>query len=86
MQNVHVFNCRSETESAFRVPLRRNYILVFGVIAAHGLHLIAMNTSLFQNLLGISPVSISQWLILLACAAPLLVVMELFKLFQRRSS
>ena len=86
MQNVHVFNCRSETESAFRVPLRRNYILVFGVIAAHGLHLIAMNTSLFQNLLGVSPVSISQWLILLACAAPLLVVMELFKLFQRRSS
>jgi magnesium-transporting ATPase (P-type) len=86
MQNVHVFNCRSETESAFRVPLRRNYILVFGVIAAHGLHLIAMNTSLFQNLLGVSPVSISQWLILLACAAPLLIVMELFKLFQRRSS
>jgi magnesium-transporting ATPase (P-type) len=84
MQNVHVFNCRSETESAFRVPLSRNYILIFGVFAAHGLHLLAMNTSLFQNLLGVSPVSISQWLILLACATPLLIVMELFKAFQRK--
>jgi len=86
MQNVHVFNCRSESESAFKVPVWRNYILVFGVVAAHGLHLIAMNTSLFQNLLGVSPVSFSQWLILLACAAPLLIVMELFKLFQRRNA
>ncbi|WP_292597465.1 cation-translocating P-type ATPase [Mesotoga sp. UBA6090] len=86
MQNVHVFNCRSETESAFRVPLSRNYILIFGVFAAHGLHLLAMNTSLFQNLLGVSPVSISQWLILLACATPLLIVMELFKAFQRKKT
>ncbi len=86
MQNVHVFNCRSETESAFRVPLSRNYILIFGVFAAHGLHLLAMNTSLFQNLLGVSPVSISQWLILLACATPLLIVMELFKAFQRKDA
>ncbi|MGC9322813.1 MAG: cation transporting ATPase C-terminal domain-containing protein, partial [Kosmotogaceae bacterium] len=58
MQNIHVFNCRSETESAFRIPLSRNYILILGVFAAHGLHLLAMNISLFQNLLGVSPVSI----------------------------
>ncbi len=30
MQNFHVFNCRSESVSAFKVPLRRNIVLVFG--------------------------------------------------------
>ncbi|MBN2253751.1 MAG: HAD-IC family P-type ATPase [Kosmotogaceae bacterium] len=86
MQNVHVFNCRSETVSAFRMPISRNYVLVLGVFAAHGLHLIAMNTALFQSLLGVAPVSFSQWLVALACAAPLLIIMELFKLFWRRRS
>lgn len=86
MQNVHVFNCRSETVSAFKMPISRNYILVLGVFAAHGLHLIAMNTALFQNLLGIAPVSFSQWLVALACATPLLMIMELFKLHSRRRS
>jgi len=86
MQNVHVFNCRSETVSAFKMPISRNYVLVLGVLAAHGLHLIAMNTALFQSLLGIAPVSFSQWLVALACAAPLLMIMELFKLYWRRRS
>jgi hypothetical protein len=39
LQNVHVFNCRSESTSAFRVPLHRNWILIFGVLAAQGIHI-----------------------------------------------
>ncbi|MBN1776061.1 MAG: HAD-IC family P-type ATPase, partial [Clostridiales bacterium] len=43
LQNLHVFNCRSENVSAFRVPIRKNVVLVFGVLAAQGIHLLAMN-------------------------------------------
>ncbi|MCK7520631.1 MAG: cation-translocating P-type ATPase C-terminal domain-containing protein [Ignavibacteriales bacterium] len=34
MQNFHVFNCRSERTSAFKIPIKRNIILLFGVLAA----------------------------------------------------
>ena len=32
IQNIHVFNCRSEKNSAFKVPLKSNYLIVIGVI------------------------------------------------------
>jgi P-type Ca2+ transporter type 2C len=33
-ENVHAFNVRSETRSAFRVPLAANRLLVAAVVAA----------------------------------------------------
>ncbi len=85
MQNMHVLNCRSEKTSAFVVSLSRNYFLVLGVLGAHGIHLIAMNVPLLQNLLELEPVSLKQWLTLLALALPVLLVMELFKLLRRKN-
>jgi P-type Ca2+ transporter type 2C len=58
LQNVHVFNCRSEHESAFRVPLRRNVVLVGGVLAAHGIHILALHLPSFRRCSGRSP---SRW-------------------------
>ncbi len=84
MQNVHVFNCRSEATSAFRVPLSRNYILVLGVIAAQGIHLLSMHLPLMQGILGTDTVPVEQWLAMLALALSVLAVMEIFKLARRR--
>jgi magnesium-transporting ATPase (P-type) len=61
LQNVHVFNCRSEYVSAFKVPLRRNYVLVFGVLAAQGIHILAMQVPFMQNLLRVEPISLQEW-------------------------
>jgi len=86
MQNVHVFNCRSEETSLFKVPLRRNYLLVLGVLGAHALHILATNVPWFQSLLGVSPVSPIQWMVCLVLALPLMLVMESFKAFSRKVS
>jgi len=87
LENVHVFNCRSERLSAFSVPLRRNPLLIGGLLAAQGLHIAALYTPLMQRVLGVMPVSLSEWLILLGLALVLLLVMELYKLlFTRRSA
>jgi len=83
MQNVHVFNCRSESISAFRVPLRRNRILVAGVFAAQGLHILAMNLPFMQTVLRTAPISPLRWLLLAGLALPMLAVMELYKLIRR---
>jgi magnesium-transporting ATPase (P-type) len=79
LQNVHVFNCRSESISAFRIPLHRNYILVFGVLAAQGIHILSMQVPFMQALLGTEPVRFTHWLLTLTLALVVLAVMELFK-------
>jgi len=83
LQNVHVFNCRSERTSAFLVPFRRNPILILGVIVAQSVHLLAMHLPLMQGVLGVVPVSMNNWLKLLGMAMILLLVMEGFKLLRK---
>jgi magnesium-transporting ATPase (P-type) len=83
LQNFHVFNCRSETTSAFRVPISRNYLLMGGVIAAQGIHIGSMYIPFMQDLLGISPVSFREWGIMMGIAFSIIVVMEIFKLIKR---
>jgi calcium-translocating P-type ATPase len=79
LQNVHTFNCRSESESIFRIPLNRNPILILGVGLALGLHLLCMYLPFMQNLLGLMPLSIKQYGQLFLLALPLLLGMEVFK-------
>lgn len=84
LQNFHVFNCRSEVSSAFRVPLKRNILLVFGVLVAQGIHILSMQIPFMQEVLRIEPIPVMHWVYVLALAAPIIVVVELFKLVQRK--
>ena len=79
MQNFHVFNCRSERTSAFKIPIKRNIILVFGVIAAQGIHIMSMHIPFMQKILRIEPVTFHEWLYILGLAVPMIIVMEIFK-------
>lgn len=84
LQNVHVFNCRSEYESAFRVPLSRNWILMAGVPAGHGLHILSLHLPFMQVILRTEPVFPARWATLLLLALPLLGVMEIYKRVRAR--
>ncbi len=79
MENFHVFNCRSERVSTFKISLKRNIMLVFGVLAAQGIHILSMHIPYMQNILHIAPVSLKNWLYTLSLAIPVILVMELFK-------
>jgi len=84
MENVHVFNCRSEFSSAFKVPISRNYILVMGVLAAQGIHILSMHLPFMQQTLEIEPISIFEWLVVFGFTLLLLVVMEIYKIVRRK--
>jgi magnesium-transporting ATPase (P-type) len=79
LQNVHVFNCRSESTSAFKVPINRNVILIFGVAAAQGIHILSMHVPFMQTILGAEPIVFTQWFMTLSLALIVLAVMEGFK-------
>jgi magnesium-transporting ATPase (P-type) len=80
-ENIHVFNCRSEYISAFKIPVKNNVLLVSGVVVAQAIHLLSMHIPLMQKTLEVSPVGIKTWFVFLALSAVLLIVMELFKEF-----
>ena len=79
IQNIHVFNCRSEHASAFKVPLKNNKLIVFGVIASVLLQIIVMNVDALSTLLQTVVVPFSSMIGLFAIASIVLVLMELYK-------
>ena len=83
-ENVHVFNCRSETRSVFRHNLLRNKILLVGTLVAQLVHIGAMYTPWISDVLHIQPVSLQHWSELLIIALGVLVVMELHKLVRQK--
>ncbi len=81
-ENIHVFNCRSEYKSAFKIPLRNNILLITGVIIAQLIHIISMNIPIMQFILRLEPVKITEWFYLLLFSGSILLIMELFKIFK----
>ncbi|MFH1008284.1 MAG: HAD-IC family P-type ATPase [Candidatus Latescibacterota bacterium] len=86
MQFYHVLNCRSESRSAFRVPLRDNPILMVGMLIAFGLYVLATQIPLMQSLLRTSPLPIERWLVLGGVASVIIIVMEIYKWVRRADS
>ncbi|PKH06184.1 HAD-IC family P-type ATPase [Moritella sp. Urea-trap-13] len=83
-ENVHVLNSRSERLSIFKQYFFGNKLLLFGMLAAQGVHIAAMYTPGLQTLLQIKPVSFAQWSSLLGIALLLIGVDELHKWIDSR--
>jgi Ca2+-transporting ATPase len=83
-ENAHLANCRSETRSAFTIPLWRSPLLVAGTLTALAVHVLAMHWPPAQSLLGTAPVSGVEWLVLVPIAATILPAIELHKWWCRR--
>lgn len=79
LQNFHALNARSETRSVFKIPLKDNYVLIFGILAAQGIHILAMQVPFMQQILSFNPVPWQDWLKLFFTASMIIVAMEVFK-------
>ncbi|MCR8913350.1 HAD family hydrolase [Marinobacter panjinensis] len=84
--NIHALNSRSELRSLFSMPLLRNPFLMLAVPLAQLAHIGAMYTPGLSDVLQIQPISMEEWLQLLAFAMSLLAVEELHKMLIRRQS
>lgn len=79
IQNIHVLNCRSETVSAFKVPLKNNPLLIFVIIGSILLQITVMEVDIFSKVLQTVSIPVSHLLILLCLAFSILLVMQLYK-------
>lgn len=79
IQNIHVFSCRSEKESAFSVPLSSNWLIAIGVIGSILLEVAVMNVPFLSSLLQASLVPFNHGLGLFGVALLALVFVEFYK-------
>ena len=80
IQNVHVFNCRSEEKSAFTISLKNNYLIIGGVVGSILLQIIVMEVPIFSKFLQTTQVPFFHMLVLLFIAIIVLLIMEVYKL------
>lgn len=79
IQNVHVFNCRSEKEPFYKISLQSNLwipVVIFGSIL---LQVIVMEVPFLSAFLKTSSVPFSHLIVLVLFSLIILVVMELYK-------
>ncbi|WP_250956732.1 HAD-IC family P-type ATPase [Rhizobium sp. CG5] len=83
-ENFQCLNSRSERRSVFRQKLTSNPYLLLSIIGAQSLHIGAMYVPGLSDLLGIAPISLREWVLLLLAASSVLLVSELDKWIDRR--
>jgi len=79
IQNIHVFNCRSEHRSIFSVPIKNNWLIVGGVVVSVTLQIIVMEVPFLSNFLQTTSVPFVHLIYLFSIALLVLVVMEAYK-------
>ena len=79
IQNIHVFNCRSEKKSAFSVPLKTNKLIVVGVICSILLQVIVMEVPFLSRFLQTVSIPFIHLIYLFLLASTVLVVLEIYK-------
>lgn len=85
IQNIHVFNCRSETRSAFKIPLRDNKFIVISILGVLILQFIVTNNAFLSNILKLKPIPIDHTIYIFLLALPILLLMELFKYYNNKN-
>jgi len=79
IQNIHVFNCRSERNSVFKTPLKTNKLIIGGVIASVLLQVIVMEVPFLSKLLKTSSIPFIHIIYLALISTIILIVLEIYK-------
>ena len=79
IQNIHVFNCRSEKKSAFKVPIKNNLLIVYGVLVSVLLQIIVMEIPFLSKLLKTTSIPFIHIIYLAIIASSVLIIIEIYK-------
>ncbi|HEY4524630.1 MAG TPA: HAD-IC family P-type ATPase [Candidatus Paceibacterota bacterium] len=83
-QWFNAWNCRSESKSIFQMNPFSNMFLVGATVIIIFLQFAALYTPFLQKILHTTPLSLSEWLIIIPIAGSIILVEEIRKFFYRR--
>ena len=84
IQNIHVFNCRSEKQSAFNIPLKSNILILIAFVSSVVLQIIVMEVPFLSMFLQTTSIPLAHLGYLFLIATSLLFAMELYKMIKFR--
>lgn len=79
VENIHIFNCRSEKISIFKIPLNNNIFLILSIFITTIIQIIIVSNNFLSNILHLTTISLESIFMLLLFTIPLIIMMEAFK-------
>lgn len=79
MENIQIFNCRSERISMFKISGRNNRFLIFSIVITSLIQLMIIRVEPIANFFQLTTIPIESAGLLFLLTIPLIVVMESFK-------
>ncbi|MBE6156141.1 MAG: HAD family hydrolase [Firmicutes bacterium] len=79
IQNFHVFNCRSESNSAFSVPLDNNKLIIIAFLSSIIIQFIVMEIPFFTQFLQTSSIPLVELIYLFVVSIFVLIIVEFYK-------
>ena len=86
IENIHIFNCRSENLSIFKIPIKNNIFLIASIIITTLIQILIVTNESLASIFKLSVISGRQIIILLILTIPVIIVMEIFKLIKKQNS
>ena len=83
IENIHIFNCRSENLSIFKIPIKNNIFLIASIIITTLIQILIVTNNSLASIFKLSVISGRQIIILLILTIPVIIVMEIFKLIKK---
>ena len=79
MENIHIFNCRSETLSITKISGQDNRFLIISIIVTSLIQLMIVTQANLAEFFGLTTISIEQAGSLILFTVPVILIMEAFK-------
>ena len=81
MENIQIFNCRSETKSIFEISGLNNRFLIISIVVTSLIQLIIVTKGALAGFFNLTTISLENAGMLFLYTIPLLIVMEIYKKF-----
>ena len=79
MENIQIFNCRSEKKSAFKVPGENNRFLIISIILTLCIQTLIVRVPELSGFFGLRTIEMTKIGALFLLTIPIIIVMEIFK-------
>ncbi len=79
MENIQIFNCRSETKSIFEISGLNNRFLIISIVVTSLIQLIIVTKGALAGFFNLTTISLENAGMLFLYTIPLLIVMEIYK-------
>ena len=83
-QLFHAFNCRSKTQSIFKLGLFTNKKIIYAALISFLLQIVVVHIPFFQKVFKTEALAFSDWLLIVLISSFPLWAVEIVKLFKRK--